>query len=168
MDSPKLRSEGLHVSLEPHLVELLRPLVDAIPASLSAELSPLLSETAGPSTPMISYTLLHSISRWARSDEGERALKSKDPPLDPMAYNMVALLAGTCTSPGKKFPPMSRSPARSETAARNVSDRRAIIAVLNALLSVICTGAAVWWAAQRLGWRDEWVGTIFVRSGWLF
>lgn len=85
-----------------------------------------------------------------------------------MAYNMVALLAGTCTSPGKKFPPMSRSPARSETAARNVSDRRAIIAVLNALLSVICTGAAVWWAAQRLGWRDEWVGTIFVRSGWLF
>jgi len=48
-------------------------------------------------------------------------------------------------------------PTRSEGVAREISDRRAIIAVLNAILSVICTGAAAWWAAQRTGWRDEWV-----------
>jgi hypothetical protein len=53
---------------------------------------------------------------------------------------------------------LSHPSDRSENVARDISDRRAIIAVLNALLSVICTGAATWWAAQRTGWRDEWVG----------
>lgn len=83
-------------------------------------------------------------------------LKSKNPPLDPLAYSMVALLAGARTSPDKKFPALPRVPTRSEDAAREISDRRAIVAVLNAVLSVICTGAAAWWAAQRTGWRDEW------------
>jgi TMEM199 family protein len=149
--------DNLSVSLEPHLIEILRPLVDTTPAPLSAELSPLLSETtsSSSSTPKIPYTLLLSISRWARTEEAARALRSKNPPLDPLAYNMVSLLAGTRTSPDKKFPQPS---GRSENAARDISDRRAIIAVLNALLSVICTGAATWWAAQRTGWRDEWVG----------
>lgn len=153
------QSDGLTVSLEPHLVERLRPLVHTIPAPLSSELSPLLSETSSSSTtPTISYALLSSLSRWVRTEDGARALKSEDPPLDPLAYSMVALLAGARTSPDKKFPQSSRSAAGSEGAAREISDRRAIMAVLNALLSVICTGAAVWWAAQRTGWRDEWVG----------
>ena len=147
----------LRVSLEPHLVEKLRPLVHAIPAPLSAELTPLLSGTTSSSTPTISYALLFSLSKWTRTEEGARELKSNDPPLDPLAYSMVALLAGTRTSPDKKFPQLSPSPSRSESVARNISDRRAVIAVLNALLSVICTGAATWWAAQRTGWRDEWV-----------
>ena len=157
----------LSVSLEPHLIEILRPLVNTIPAPLSTELSPLLPETASSSTtPKISYTLLQSISRWARTEEGARALRLEDPPLDPLAYNMVALLAGTRTSPDKKFPPLPHSSTRIESAARDIGDRRAIIAVLNALLSVICTGAATWWAAQRTGWRDEWVGRpyYYVRS----
>jgi len=146
----------LRVSLEPHLAEKLRPLVHAIPPPLSAELTPLLSEPTSSSTPTISYVLLSSLSKWARTEEGARELKSKDPPLDPLAYSMVALLAGTRTSPDKKFPQPSSS-SRPESVARNISDRRAVIAVLNALLSVICTGAATWWAAQRTGWRDEWV-----------
>jgi hypothetical protein len=149
---------NLSVSLEPHLVETLRPLVDTIPAPLSAELSPLLSETATSSTPTISYALLQSISRWTRSEEAASALRSKNPPLDPLAYNMVALLAGARTSPDKKFPQLPHPSTRFESAARDISDRKEIIAVLNALLSVICTGAATWWAAQRTGWRDEWVG----------
>lgn len=150
---------NLSVSLEPHLIEILRPLLDTIPAPLSAELSPLLSETSSSSsTPTIPYALLLSISRWARTEEAAGALKSKNPPLDPLAYNMVSLLAGTRTSPDKKFSQLSHSSDRSENAARDISDRREIIAVLNALLSVICTGAATWWAAQRTGWRDEWVG----------
>ena len=158
--SRPLPPDNLSVSLEPHLIEILRPLVGAIPAPLSAELSPLLSATtsSSSSTPTIPYTLLLSISRWVRTDEAARALKSKNPPLDPLAYNMVSLLAGTRTSPDKKFPQLSRSSDRSENAARDISDRKAIIAVLNALLSVICTGAATWWVAQRTGWRDEWVG----------
>jgi hypothetical protein len=153
-------SSPLSVSLEPHLIEILRPLVDTIPASLSAELTPLLSDntSSSSSTPTITHALLLSISRWVRTEEAARALRSKNPPLDPLAYNMVALLAGTRTSPNKKFPQLSHSSDRSKNAARDNSDRRAIIAVLNALLSVICTGAATWWAAQRMGWRDEWVG----------
>jgi hypothetical protein len=157
--------ENLSVSLEPHLIEILRPLLDTIPASLSASLSPLLSETtsSSSSTPTIPYALLLSISRWARTEEAARALRSKNPPLDPLTYNMVSLLAGTRTSPNKKFPQLSHSSDRSENAARDISDRRAIIAVLNALLSVICTGAAAWWAAQCTGWRDEWVGLTLLR-----
>jgi TMEM199 family protein len=154
----------LRVSLEPHLAEKLQPLVHTIPAPLSAELSPLLSETSSSSTPTISYTLLSSLSRWVRTEEGARALKSEDPPLDPLAYGMVTLLAGTRTSPDKKFPQSWPSSSRSEGAAREINDRRAIIAVLNAFLSVICTGAGVWWAAQRTGWRDEWVGTYDVST----
>ena len=149
---------NLTVSLEPHLIEILQPLVGTIPAPLSAELSQLLSQTASSSSPTISYALLQSISRWARTEEAAEAFGSKTPPLDPLAYNMVALLAGTRTSPNKRFPQMPHSSSRSEIAARDISDRRAIVAVLNALLSVICTGAATWWAAQRTGWRDEWVG----------
>jgi TMEM199 family protein len=149
----------LHVSLELHLVEVLHPLVDIIPAPFSAELSQLL-ETASSSrstTPTISYTLLQSISRWTRTEEGQRALKLKDPPLDPLKYNMVPLLAGIRTSPNKTFPPLSPAFTLSESTARTIGDRRAIIAVLNSLLSVVCTGVATWWATQRTAWRDEWV-----------
>ncbi|KAI9464613.1 hypothetical protein BJY52DRAFT_831215 [Lactarius psammicola] len=152
---------NLHVSLEPHLIETLRPLIGSIPSHLSAELSALLpnessSASQSMTPPMIPYALLRSISKWARTEEGETALKSKNPPLEPSAYSMVALLAGSRTSPDKKFPTLPRVPTRYEGVARDISDRRAIIAVLNAILSVICTGAAAWWAAQRTGWRDEW------------
>ena len=152
----------LQVSLEPHLAETLRPLIGLIPAHLSVELSTLLPDESSAASqltapPVISYILLQSISKWARTEEGETVLKSQNPPLDPFAYSMVALLAGTRTSPDKKFPALPRVPSRSEGVAREISDRRAIIAVLNAILSVICTGAAAWWAAQRTGWRDEWV-----------
>jgi len=165
MSGPPPDSDNPRISLEPHLVELLRPLVDAVPTPLSAELSPLLSEQASSPTLTISYALLRSISKWARTEEGASTLKSKVPPLDPLSYNMVPLLAGTRTSPDKKFPQLPQPSTRSEIAARDISDRRAILAVLNALLSVICTGAAVWWAAQRTGWRDEWVSATYVSVG---
>ncbi|KAI9440539.1 hypothetical protein H4582DRAFT_1811961 [Lactarius indigo] len=156
-----MATNNLLVSLEPHLVETLRPLIGSTPSHISVELSALLpdenlsaSQSATP--PMIPYALLQSISKWARTEEGETALKSRKPPLDSLAYSMVALLAGSRTSPDKKFPTLPRVPTRSEGVAREISDRRAIIAVLNAVLSVICTGAAAWWASQRTGWRDEW------------
>lgn len=156
------REPNLQVSLEPHLVETLRPLISSIPSYLSTELSKLLPDESSAvsqstTSPMIPYVLLQSISKWARTEEGKTALKSQNPPLDPFSYSMVALLAGTRTSPDKKFPALTRVPTRSEGVAREISDRRAIVAVLNAILSVICSGAAAWWAAQRTGWRDEWV-----------
>lgn len=162
--------DSLRVSLEPHLAETLRPLIDIIPVPLSSELSQLLEigSSSQSTTPTIPYALLQSISRWVRTEVGERALKSKDPPLDPLDYNMVPLLAGTRTSPNKKFPLLSHTSTPSESAPREISDRKAIIAVLNTLLSVVCTGAATWWAAQRTGWRDEWVrnhlGLVSIRG----
>lgn len=70
---------------------------------------------------------------------------------------MVALLAGTRTSPEKSFPHMPVKPEASEEARRELNDRRAVTAVLNALLSVIGSGVATWWAADKLGWKQEWV-----------
>ncbi|KAH9166317.1 hypothetical protein EDB89DRAFT_2075910 [Lactarius sanguifluus] len=135
---------NLRVSLEPHLVETLRPLIGLTTSHLSEELSTLLPDESSSASqsmtpPMIPYALLQSISKWARTEEGETALTSKDPSSRPIG-----------------FPTLPRVPSRSEGAAREISDKRAIIAVLNAVLTVICTGAAAWWAAQRTGWRDEW------------
>lgn len=76
---------------------------------------------------------------------------------------MIALLAGTRTSPERKFPagsPVTRLDGRAlsiEDVKRNLDDRRAVTAVLNALLSILGSGAATWWAAERLAWKDEWV-----------
>ncbi|PSS31030.1 hypothetical protein PHLCEN_2v2443 [Hermanssonia centrifuga] len=70
---------------------------------------------------------------------------------------MVALLAGTRTSPERKFP--SHAPLVTDgqaEAGRELNDRRAVTAVLNALLSIFGSGAATWWAAEKLYWKDEW------------
>lgn len=69
---------------------------------------------------------------------------------------MIALLAGTQTSPERKFPAYV---ARSDDADGrfSYSDRRAVTNVLNALLSIGGAGAATWWAAGRLAWKDQWV-----------
>ncbi|KAI0060980.1 hypothetical protein BV25DRAFT_1870951 [Artomyces pyxidatus] len=152
----------LHVSLEPHLVDTLRSLRPLLPHELSVQLAPFVADAydatdaPSPSTPSIPYTLLLSISKWSRTPEGTAALAAQTPARDPGAYAMVALLAGARTSPNRKFPPhMPRADPGLE-AQRDISDRRAIVAVLNAFLSVGCAGAATWWAARHTGWKDEW------------
>lgn len=167
-----------NVSLEPHLVEALEPLIPVLPEDLSAKLAnalrtaqhapsspPPLAEDgtlsasdSGLSTGLISYPLLSAVSTWTRSADGRKALATRsNPPLEPGAYSMVALLAGTRTSPEKSFPNVPRPLDRTAETKREMNDRRAITAVLNALLSVIGAGVATWWAADRLRWRDEWV-----------
>ncbi|TFY74442.1 hypothetical protein EWM64_g9571 [Hericium alpestre] len=183
--------DDLSVSLEAHLLDVLRPLPPLLPVDLSDSLShhlrfdmadatplpPSARQPASPSassstsssslvptsskgpapTPTVPYTLLLSISKWSRTAAGAQALSAHSPSLDVQAYSMVALLAGTRTSPHRKFPDMkgkSFDPALE--AKREVNDKRAIIAVFNALLSVGGAGAATWVAAQRTGWRDEW------------
>lgn len=165
----------LNVSLEPHLAETLNKLVALLPETMSSELKLVLSGvhptsstrlpekessnapiSSGDVQQVISYTLLSSISAWTRSTEGQALLQ--DYKLSPSTYSMVALLAGTRTSPERKFPPTSPIIGPENTSvSRELNDRRAVTAVLNALLSILGSGAATWWAADKLRWKDEWV-----------
>ncbi|TFK89173.1 hypothetical protein K466DRAFT_519442 [Polyporus arcularius HHB13444] len=161
----------LNVSLEEHLADTLRPLRTLLPEPLAAELNQVLDNAppaSSPHTPpphgptpssrTISYDLLTAISKWSRSPPGQRALASHEPPLPAQDYSMVALLAGTRTSPDRKLPHMPVSTAEEDEAARRreLGDRRAVTAIFNALLSIVGSGLATWWAAGRLAWRDEW------------
>lgn len=69
---------------------------------------------------------------------------------------MISLLAGTTTSPERKFgayvPP--RDPEEIE--AERKKERRAITTLVNAILSVGGSGFAAWWASQHAGWKKEW------------
>lgn len=69
---------------------------------------------------------------------------------------MISLLAGTTTSPDRKFgayvPP--RDPEEIE--AERKRERRTITTLMNAILSVGGSGFAAWWASQHAGWKKEW------------
>ncbi|PCH38786.1 hypothetical protein WOLCODRAFT_136437 [Wolfiporia cocos MD-104 SS10] len=152
-------TQDLNVSLEAHLTDTLRPLLNLVPAPLSTQLNATLSghdDEQSSSLKLIPYSLLSSVSAWARSAEGMAALASHEPPLHVSDYTMIALLAGTRTSPERNFPdaPVRRTPE--EEAQKSASDRRAITALLNALLSILGSGGATWWAAGRLAWKEEW------------
>lgn len=148
----------LNISLEPHLADTLRPLLLLLPPELASQLTPVVLPSEGPLPNTISYSLLGTISAWARSPNGEESLAAHDPPLRPADYSMIALLAGTRTSPERRFP---AHVARGDDAEgrKAYSDRRAVTDVFNALLSIGSSGAATWWAAGRLAWKDEWVRT---------
>lgn len=168
--STKTTNSELNVSLEPHLAETLRPLVSLLPEELASQLIAVLADNVpsqnlakNPDVPaLIPHSLLSAVSLWARSPSGLSQLSSQNPPLDPHGYSMVALLAGTRTSPERKFPVISS--ASNNDPQRERSDRRAIVAILNALLSILGSGAATWWAAQQLSWKSEWVSDT---SHWL-
>ncbi|KAF8631894.1 hypothetical protein AX15_002155 [Amanita polypyramis BW_CC] len=152
MPSPLDRAE-FNISLEKHLVDVLRPLHPRLPDNLAEKVAPYLS---GSPPVVIPYSLLFSISRWTRSDAGLNALHAQNPSLDPQSYSMVSLLAGTTTSPERFFgtyiPP--RDPA--EVQAEKKRERKAITTLLNALLSIAGSAFAAWWAAEKTGWRNEW------------
>ncbi|KAJ6485884.1 hypothetical protein C8R45DRAFT_998287 [Mycena sanguinolenta] len=142
---------ALNISLETHLLEILTPLHPLLLPELAAELKPYISEPV-PST--IPYTFLQSISQWSRSPAGQEALLSGS--LEPQSYSMVALLAGSVTSPERKFPAYVPDKTAEETEALRVAERKAITYLLNALLSIIGSGFAAWWAAGKTGWKKEW------------
>ncbi|KAH9888933.1 hypothetical protein C8Q73DRAFT_655131 [Cubamyces lactineus] len=166
---------SLTVSLEDHLADVLRPLLTLLPDSIATDLtgaleaqpsqtphSPPSSNVPEPSQPVrtIPYDLLSTISRWTRTPEGAQALARHEPPLRAQEYTMVALLAGTRTCPDRKYPvlPASGPSDDSSEAAhrRELGDRRAVTAVVNALLSIGGSGVAIYWAAGRLAWKEEW------------
>ena len=144
----------LSISLEDHLVDTLRPLHPRLPDHLAQELAPYLSTSPPPAMP---YTLLFSISRWTRSDPGLEALHTQTPSLDPQSYSMVSLLAGATTSPERFFGSYTPPKDPAEVQAGKNRERKAITALLNALLSIVGSAFATWWAAEKLGWRNEWV-----------
>ena len=173
------RASALNISLEDHLANSLRPLLGLLPETLAKELKDALESTPGAShtsalclelpehAPVrtISYALLTAISKWTRTPFAEHAMSSHKPPLRAQDYSMVALLAGTRTSPERTYPLLS-NPATNDQAsqARELGDRRAVTAVVNALLSVGGAGIATWWAAGRLSCRDEWVSLATLLS----
>ncbi|KAJ7623464.1 hypothetical protein FB45DRAFT_925750 [Roridomyces roridus] len=142
---------ALNISLEPHLVEILTPLKPLLPSELATQLLPYVSEPALPTVP---YPLLQSISQWTRTAEGLLVLQSAS--LDPHSYSMVALLAGTTTSPERKFAAYTPEKSPEEAEALKRAERRAITYLINALLSILGSGFAAWWAAGKTGWRSEW------------
>ncbi|KAK1232735.1 hypothetical protein PQX77_004133 [Marasmius sp. AFHP31] len=144
-------SSQLSISLETHLVEVLRPLVSLLPPSQRAQLAPYVSS---PSRPSIPYALVHSISQWARSSAGNQALRSTD--LNPNDYSMIALLAGSKTSPGSKLPPYEPPKEADEIARERHRERKAIGIIVNGVFSVVGTGAAAWWGSKHTGWKHEW------------
>ncbi|GLB41723.1 putative endoplasmic reticulum-based factor for assembly of V-ATPase [Lyophyllum shimeji] len=145
-------SEDLKISLESHLLDTLRPLEAIIPSDLAKTLS---SYTCSSPPPTIPYSVLQSVSQWARTT-GLDALHSQSPPLDPHAYSMISLLAGTTTSPERKFGAYVPPKGLDEMEAAKAAERKSITALLNALLSIFGCAFAVWWAADRLGWKNEW------------
>ncbi|KAG6824920.1 hypothetical protein H0H93_001360 [Arthromyces matolae] len=98
--------------------------------------------------------MLRSVSQWAQKNV--ESLRSQSPPLDPNAYSMVALLAGTMTSPERNFGAYQQPQDPEEIAAVKIAERKSITAIFNGLLSIFGVGFAVWWAADKLGWKNEW------------
>jgi len=141
----------LNISLKPHLIEILTPLPPLLPPELAAQLIPYISQPVPPTVP---HSLLQSISQWARTPEGLAALQSSS--LEPQSYSMIALLAGSVTSPERKFPAYIPDKTPEEAEALKKAERQAITSLLNALLSIIGSGFAAWWAAGRTGWKNEW------------
>ena len=139
------------ISLPAHLRRTLEPLTDILPKDLNERLSLCFLDPRSE----IPYSLLSGISKWARTDEGRRQLCAHALQLND--YSMISLLAGTITSPSSKFPRHVPPPDAMEEATRAANDRKAITALLNALLSIGGAGYAGWWASGRTGWRDEWV-----------
>jgi len=157
---------GANISLTRDLADRLEPLKPILPAHFAALIpslppSPPPSPAAAPAnfatapTPVVPYSLLYSISKWTRTEEGVATLSANS--LNPRSYEMVSLLAGTITSPDRKFPP--HKPETNDPLAdarREIGDKKAVVTLVNALLSVVGSGAATWYAAGVAGWRNEW------------
>lgn len=147
-------SIDLDVSLEPYLLDVLNPLPQIASPELAEKLRLYVNESP-PST--IPYSVLQAVSHWSRTTTGIAALVSNSPSLDPHAYSMISLLAGTTTSPEGRFgeyvPP--KEPEKLE--AEKTRERKAITALINALLSIGGAAFAVWCAAEKTGWRNEYV-----------
>lgn len=134
----------MNISLEQHLRDTLSTLAPVLPANITLDLT----------APTVPYSELQEISKWSRTEEGQKAAKGVD-------CSMIALLAGSTTSPERRFAPVEK---RVDDSKRELNDRKAVVAVVNSLLSIGGSGMASWWAAGVIGWRDEWVSDDILYS----
>ncbi|KAI9461488.1 hypothetical protein HD554DRAFT_2206739 [Boletus coccyginus] len=150
-------ADKLNVSLEPHLREALAALLLILPAETSQQLASRLSSETKATVlgQLIPYELILSISRWCQTTDGKAALQTCSPPLDSQSYTMVSLLAGTRTSPEKHFPPYTAKDPE-EDQRLQTRDRKATATLVNAVLSVVATGVATWWASEYTRMQLEW------------
>lgn len=147
-----MSASDINISLETHLIRALKPVYPLLPAQIARTLEPYL----GDSPPaLIPYNTLFELSKWTRTEEGQKALNSND--LDPRSYSMISLLAGSTTSPDRKFGVYVPPKDPEEIEADRIRERKTITVLLNALLSVGCVGFTAWWAADKTGWKAEWV-----------
>jgi hypothetical protein len=145
-------STTINVSLEEHLQDNLKAVQSILPVELEQTVKGYISE---PSAPHIPYSILLKISQWARTDEGREKLEKTN--VDANAYSVVSLLAGTVTSPERKFgeyvPP--KEPEVLEADRRR--ERKVITALANGVLSVGAIGVGAYWVSDKMGWKNEWV-----------
>ncbi|KAG8922750.1 hypothetical protein FRC02_011627 [Tulasnella sp. 418] len=150
------------VSLPNHLHASLLALVksDILPEEINSKLTHHVKPTHDASSSEIPYHLLCDISKWTQSDAGKEALLTKE--IDYRDYSMIALLAGTTTSPSAKLGPFKRALSPESAALQRLKDRKAISALINGVLSVVGVGVAAWWAAGSVGWKPEYKALLAV------
>lgn len=141
-------TNGLNISLEPHLAESLTPIASLIP-DVQIDIH----------AATIPYSTLRTVSKWSRTQDGSAALKARS--LDPAAYSEVSLLAGATTSPESNLGQYTPPPDPADVEADKARERKAITSLVNAVLSVVGSGVAAFWASDKAGWRHETVRTSF-------
>ena len=147
----------VNVSLESHLADSLRAVQELLPTELGADLAAYIDSK--PPKQIIPYALLQHVSQWSRSKEGRKALGSKS--IDPGTLSMIALLAGTTSSPEKNFGDYVPPREPEDIAHDKARERKTITALVNAVFSVFGAGFAAWWGADKTGWKDEYVSSHY-------
>ena len=145
----------INISLETHLFHGLKLISAILPDHLTNDLAQYLVD---PPPLTIPYKTLSAISQWTRSADGQKALQAHS--MKPHDYSMISLLAGTTSSPEGKFGSYIPPKEPEDIEAERVNERKAITALINALLSIGGVAFAAWWAADKAGWRNEWVRII--------
>ncbi|KIY69199.1 hypothetical protein CYLTODRAFT_373084 [Cylindrobasidium torrendii FP15055 ss-10] len=146
-----MNEPGINVSLEPHLAETLAKIRGILPKELAAQLEAFLNE---PRPPTIPHSLLDSVSRWSRTPIGTAELSRTS--LHTGDYLMVSLLAGTMSSPERKFGTYVPPPDPEVVAAQKREERKQITALANGVLSIGGAAFAAFWASQHMAWKHEW------------
>lgn len=147
-----LMTSEIRVSLETHLLQGLNRISPILPHHLANDLAQYL---LNPPPVAIPYKTLFAISQWTRTDDGQKALQAHS--MRPHDYSMISLLAGTTSSPEGKFGTYIPPKEPEQIEAERANERKSITALINALLSIGGVAFAAWWAADKTGWRNEWV-----------
>ena len=77
--------------------------------------------------------------------------------MKPHDYSMISLLVGTTSSPEGKFGAYVPPKGPEQIEAERLNERKSITTLINALLSIGGVAFAAWWAADKTGWKNEWV-----------